>query len=113
MGSLYKGVCFPDLPTAKAEQCAQSNAVWGATTSMYTVECNSTVFTGTTFNSCRRLNGGTCTNITVPFNTYPSCTYDGDVTKSLDFFGALLGFLVVVFVASRIYKMFWGSHESM
>jgi len=113
MGSLYKGVCFPDLPTAKAEQCSQAGATWGSTTSQYTVECTSTAFTGTTMNICRRLNGGTCSNYTVPFHTYPSCAYDGSVGTSLDYFGVVLGFLVITFVAARIYKFFWRSHEAM
>ena len=113
MGFLFKGVCYPDLPTAKAEQCSQAAQSWGATTSQYTVECTSTSFTSASMSMCRRLNGGTCTNYTIPYHSYPSCSYDGAVGTSLDFFGALLAFLVVIFVASRIYKMFWRSHEAL
>jgi hypothetical protein len=113
MGFLFKGTCYPDLPTVKAEQCSQAGQAWGAGTSQYTVECTSTSFTSTSMAMCRRLNGGNCTNYSIPYHAYPSCRHDGSVGTSLDFFGALLSFLVIIFVAARIYKIFWRSHESL
>ncbi len=113
MGSLYKGACFPTVEVARAEQCSQSGAVWGSTTSAYTVECTNTAFTTTTMSMCRRLNGAACTNYTIPFQTYPSCTYDGSTSVAVDYFGALLGFLLILYVGSRLKNYFWGKHESV
>ena len=113
MGFLYKGACFPTVEQARAEQCAQSGSVWGSTTSAYTIECTNTAFNTATMNMCRRLNGAACTSYTQPFQTYPSCTHDGSVTTAIDYFGAFLGVMTILYVGSRLKNYFWGKHESV
>jgi len=111
MGFLYKGACYPDLSSAAAAQCSAAGQSWGSTTSAYTVEC--TANTTTALTMCRRLNGSTCTNYSQPVNVFPSCSYDGTSGLALDYFGAVLGFLVIVYVASKLKRIFWNSHESI
>lgn len=109
MGYLYKGVCYPDLPTAKAQQCANAGGLWGNTTSAYTAECTSV---GTSsLNMCRRLNGGACTVYTQPFEAYQSCTFDGGATLATDWSAAALIILSVVWGIKKLNSLFSTNHN--
>lgn len=111
--ALFNGTCYPDALLAHAERCGSFGQVWGNTTTVYTAECTAVNATTGALTICKRTNGGACTNITQPVAVYPTCIYTGQTSMSLDYFGALLGFLVIVFVASRIKRMFWGQHEGV
>lgn len=109
MGYLVKGVCVPDLPSAKTLMCQGIDMYWGATTSMYTTTCTSTSFTATdvSMTLCRRLNGAACTNVTHPYPTFQPCNYDGSTSLQVEYFGLMLGFLAIVWIGSRMYRFFW------
>jgi hypothetical protein len=115
MGYLFKGACYPDLPSAKAADCSQSATFWGSTTNIYSSQCTSTTFdaASTTKTLCVQTNGGACTNRTVAYPNYPNCTYDGGVSLSSDYFAALLAFLAIIYVGSRLKQYFWGRHEGI
>ena len=40
MGSLYKGVCYPDLLTAQKEVCSASTITWGTDQTVFSSECD-------------------------------------------------------------------------
>jgi hypothetical protein len=115
MGYLYKGACFPDLSTAKAEQCAQSSNAWGNAGDQMTSECTQTTFDAadTSMAMCKRTNGGSCVSYSQPFQSFPRCAYDGSMSLQTDYFAAALGFLVIVWVAGRIKRMFWSNHDAI
>lgn len=109
MGYLFQNVCYPAPELAKQATCAEQYKVWGNTTTVYSSECTSTVFTGTSMTVCKRTNGGACANVTVPYPSYPSCVWDSPASLSSEYFAAILAFLVIVWVASGMYRMFWKS----
>lgn len=111
MGYSFNGVCYPTVEQAKVEQCSQFGQIWGSTTTYYTAECSAVLPTG--LNICHRTNGGACKNSTLPFQTYQSCDHDGGVNMSLEYFGLILGFVVIVYVAARLKDYFWGKHEGL
>jgi hypothetical protein len=106
MGFLVQGVCYPDLAVAKAEHCASKSAVWGSTTTVYTSECTNANVTGSTFTLTRYTNGGSASNQTHTYPTFPTCNYDSPTDLSMESFSLVLGFLVVVWAASLVWKHF-------
>lgn len=76
MGYLYKGVCYPTQIDARAAECSAMASITQATTNLYTTQCNSTTFTGSTFSLCVRTNGGACTVHTQPVQADIPCTFD-------------------------------------
>lgn len=117
MGALHQGVCFSDTATAKADHCSKVDNVLqvasGGTTNVYTVECTNPALTATTWQGCKRLNGGACTNYSAISPTFLSCTYDGSTSLQLDYFKAIFAFLVIVWVGKQLYRKFWGDHQGI
>jgi len=110
MGALYKNVCYSNQDYARAEACSDFSSNVMATTNLYTSECTSTVFTGTTMNICKRTNGGTCTTITQPWPQTPSCAHDGGVTLAYDWFLASIAFLVICWGGKKLIQLFDHEH---
>lgn len=109
MGFQFKDVCYPTAEAAKQASCAAQYNIWGNTTTVYSSDCTSTAFTGSSMTVCKRTNGGACTNVTVPYPTFQPCTWDNPASLSSEYFGAVLAFLVIVWVGSRMYRLFWKS----
>lgn len=97
MGYLFKGVCYPTQAQARQAECDGSNTVQVSGTTIYTAQCSSTTWTGTTYSTCLRTNGGTCTTRTVPFSADQECAWDA-YTVNTDL-AALFGLAVVAAVA--------------
>jgi hypothetical protein len=112
MGYLFKGVCYPDLPTAKAELCASKSSLWGSGATIYTSECTNANVTGSTYTLTRYTNGGSAANQTHTYPAFPDCSYASPTDLNMDFFYAALSFLVVVWCASLLYRKFWRQHET-
>ena len=113
MGFLRSGVCFPELSTVKAEHCAAIFTSWGNGPNVYSLECSATDFSLSTFNACKRVDGGACSVFIQPYPDFPACSYDGTVNLSLEYFGVLLAFLTVVYVATKIKRYFWNDKEGL
>lgn len=113
MGYLRQGVCFPDLPIVKAEHCAGVASAWGSGASAYSLECTSSDFSLSTFDVCKRLDGGACVSYAQPYPPFPVCVYDGGIALSMELFTAVLGFLVVVYVGARLKRFVWDQKEGI
>lgn len=106
MGALFKNVCYPSQEAARAQSCSEFDSKVMATTNLYTSECTSTVFTGTTFNICKRTNGGACTTVAQPWPVTPACDYDGGVSLAFDWFLASIAFLAICYGGKRLIQLF-------
>lgn len=107
MGYQFQNVCYPSTAAAKQATCAGQYSIWGNTTTVYSSECTSSDFSLASMTVCKRTNGGACTNVTVPYPPFPSCTWDNPASLSSEYFGAVLAFLAIVWVGSRMYRLFW------
>lgn len=110
MGALYQNVCYPTQEAARAQACSTFDAKVMATTNLYTTECTSTAFTGTTMTLCKRTNGGTCTNINQPWPVTPVCDHDGGVSLSYDYFLAVIPALCVIWGLKKLIELFNTPH---
>jgi len=106
MGALFKNVCYPTQEQARQQSCSEFSAQVMATTNLYTTECTSTAFTGTTMALCKRTNGGNCATVNQPWPVTPVCDYDGGITLATDFFLAGIGLLIVVWGAKKLLQIF-------
>lgn len=106
MGAQFNNVCYPTEAAARQEACARFDAKVMATTNLYTSECTSAVFTGTTMNICKRTNGGTCTTITQPWPVTPACTHDGGITLAYDWFLGSVALLVIAYGGKKLIQLF-------
>lgn len=114
MGSLYRGTCYPSHTDVKKQACSQFLYTYTASNVTYTGQCTETAFTGATLAVTERNgNTGATSAKTIAAPADIACTYDGSTTMATDFFYAILGFVVVVWCASRIKNMFWRSHEAL
>ncbi len=111
MGALFKNVCYPTQEAARAQACSTFDAKVMATTNLYTSECTSTVFTGTTMTVCKRTNGGACTNVTPPWPVTPACDHDGGVSLSVDYFYGALLTVVIVWGGKQLMNLFNANHN--
>jgi hypothetical protein len=105
MGALLRGVCFPTVDVASAESCGQLHQSWGSGTALMTADCVASSATDLTISKCT--DGSGCVSFTEPAQVYPVCAYDGAVSLSMEYFAAVLSFLVVVWRGARVYKFFW------
>lgn len=106
MGALYQNVCYPTQDQARAQACSSFDAKVMATTNLYTTECTSNVFTGTTMALCKRTNGGACTTVNQPWPVTPACDHDGGVSLSYDWFLASIAFLCIVWGGKKLIDLF-------
>lgn len=106
MGALFQNVCYPTQEAARQQACARFDAKVMATTNLYTTECTSTTFTGTTMALCKRTNGGACTTVNQPWPVTPPCAYDGGVTLAYDWFLASMAFVVVAWAGKQLINLF-------
>jgi len=111
MGYLYKSVCFADLTTARQHYAADLLTQWGNGSTVMRSEVVSTDFTQPTYTLCTRVDGGPCSLIDYPFPTLAECDFGQGVALSTEMFALLLGFLVVVWVSSILYRMFWRPYD--
>lgn len=111
MGYLHKGVCYPDLPTVKAEFCAQQWATWGNTTTAYTFECTASNFALTTWSSCRKSNGGACSSFTHAYPTFPTCNWEQQSSFSLDYGLLAMALLVTIWGGKQLINLFNRPHQ--
>ena len=106
MGALFQNVCYPSQTEARTQACNSFDSKVMATTNLYTSECISTVYTGTTMSICKRTNGGTCTTIAKPWPVTPACDYDGGATLALDWMAAGMAFLVICWGGKKLINLF-------
>jgi hypothetical protein len=106
MGAQFNNVCYPTEAAARQEACARFDAKVMATTNLYTSECTSTVFTGTTMAICKRTNGGTCTTINQPWPVTPACTHDGGITLAYDWFLGSVALLAIAYGGKKLIQLF-------
>ena len=113
MGYLRSGVCFPDLSTVKAEHCADTLIGWGYQSYAMSAQCVSTDFSSSSYSVVTKLNGADYQSYTTAYPAFPACSYDGTVNVALEYFGVLLAFLTVVYVATKLKRYFWNDKEGL
>lgn len=112
MGVLYKGVCFPSADFAQAEFCSGYWASYSSSTGVTELRCAAPG--ATKFDISTAVNGVLQPGVTPgDYPVFPACGYDSGVNLSSEYFSAVLAFLVIVWLATRIKRMFWGNHEGI
>lgn len=114
MGTLYRGTCYPTHTEAKKAACSDYGYTYSASDGTYTGQCTEADFSTNVLAVTER-NGttGTTSSKTTSAPADINCAYDGSTAMALDYFYALLGFLVVIWCAGRIKNIFWRSHEAI
>jgi hypothetical protein len=116
MGSLLSGVCFPTVDLARSVFCSGTH-ISVATSSTVTTEffCTNPVgpYGVTSFERSAYQNGQYTGVSYGNYPPFPSCTFDGGTGMMSEYFAALLAFVTIVFVASRLKRIFWADHESV
>lgn len=115
MGTLYRGTCYPTRADAAKDHCSNFQYSYTQSNVTYSGYCSETAFTNTASLAVTERNGntGVTSAKTTAWPTDIPCTFDGSTTMATDFFYAILGFVVVVWCASRIKNFFWRSHEAV
>lgn len=111
MGYLYKGVCFPDLTTAQQHFVADQPTQWGSGSSLHAAAPSAVDHLVGTYTMARTVDGAPVASTTHPFPTFYECDHDGSMNIVMEFFPAILAFVVLAWAGSRMYKLFWGSHD--
>lgn len=111
MGKLYNGVCFADAPTVKQHFAADFSKSWGSGPTLYTSEVTTSDFSGDGFTVCVRADGGACVTTAHTFPVFSECDYGAGSVLAMEYFPLILGFLVVVWVASHIKNLFWRPYD--
>jgi len=127
MGSLYKGTCFPTALQAAQSACSDSSSIQSDADGMYhtgcaTVDPDDVVEASpsapgqlyfSVSSTATRYSGGAVSTNQQEFTSAPYCTFDGGVSMTADYFGAVLALSVTVLVAAKLKNYFWRNHESI
>ena len=111
MGALFKGVCYPTEAEAQTQACSSAFFSFGSGADVHTSQC---VGLQTGAMQMQRLTNGTLSSSylqTLP--PLPECSYDGGVSMALEFFGAALALLVVVWCGRKLAAVFWKNHDPL
>lgn len=111
MSALFNGVCYPTEQAAKQTACSAASATWGSGSSVYTLECASSSFDGSSMTLCKRQDGGSCISIVQDYPAFPECDYAGGTDLAMDWMYAVLLLFVVLFGLKRLMALFSGEHE--
>lgn len=106
MGALFKGVCYPDVLAAKQAACSSMSATWGSGSSVFSLECASSDFSGPTFDVCRRENGGECQMLVYPAPTFSECGFSGGVDFASEWLYLLLPVIVTLWGIKKLIGLF-------
>ncbi|MDO8447544.1 MAG: hypothetical protein Q7T10_01905 [Rhodoferax sp.] len=116
MGSLLAGVCYPSLDLAKSVFCSNLH-ISVATSSSVTTEyyCWGVVgpYGPEGYSMSAYQNGVWSGDSVGDYPGFVDCNFDAGTSLSMEYFALFLGFLVVVAVASRLKRIFWGNHEGL
>lgn len=110
-GALFNGVCYPDAGAAKQAACSATSATWGSGSSVFTVECASSDFTGPTFDVCRRQDGGACQILVYPAPTLPECGFSGGVDFATEWLYLVLPVIVSLWGIKKLIGLFDTNRE--
>lgn len=114
MGSLYRGTCYPSSLLARREYCGESRESVNSSGSLVSHACAAnTDFSSASFVVEVRTNGVFSSSYSSAWPPEFPCEYDGGVNLSLEYFGALLGFLVVVWLGRHLYRFFWPKNHEL
>lgn len=108
MGYLHQGVCYPDLPIARAQVCSEANRQSNAGTDLYTAACTSTDFDLATYVVTVQLNDAPGTAYTLSYPAFALCEHTYSAELSLLWMGAALLLFVTLFGFKHLYNLFSG-----
>lgn len=111
MGYLHKGTCFPDLTIAQQHYVAEQATQWGSGSSLHSALPSAVDHVAGTYTMARYVDGLYTSSTTHLFPVFSECDHDGSLNLSFEFFAAALAFVVLAWAGSRMYKLFWGSHD--
>lgn len=111
MGYLYKGVCFPDLTTAQQHFVADQGAQWGSGSTLQSAFPSGVDLIAGTYTMARTVDGALAATTTHQLPTFYECDHDGSINTVMEYFPAVLALIVLAWAGSRMYRIFWGSHD--
>lgn len=111
MGALHKGACYPSEAEAQAQACSSVFSFAAGGGAVYSAECQGV--TAGAMDICKRTDGGTCVMVSQPLPPFPACSFDAPASIASEYFGVVLSFVVVVWLGSRIFRIFWKNHEAV
>lgn len=112
MGFLHQGVCYPDLPTVKAEVCSQANLVALAGGAVHTTSCTATDFDLSTYSLCVQVDGGACSTVQATYPAFPDCDHTYATGLSIAWLAAALLLFATLFGFKTLIDLFSGKHDA-
>ena len=108
MGALYKNVCYPSSSDVRKEFCSAygSTQIQGGT--LYSSECAVAV-TGDDLELmtvCKRVDGGSCAYVAVPYPEAIDCDFSGGVSLGMDWMYVAMSLVVTVWGLRKLIKLF-------
>ena len=110
MGTKFKDVCYPTQDDARQASCGSFGASVMSGSDLHTSECSSVSYSAAMMDICKRTNGGVCTTIAQPWPNMPTCSHDGGVSLSYDYFLAGITLLAIVWGGKKLIQLFDNHH---
>ena len=112
MASLFRGVCYPTVETARQQACsAASDTSIVSGGSVVSLECASTDFTGPAMALCKRVDGGQCLTIVQDYPAFPDCDFSGGVDLALEWMYLVLPVVVGLWGIKKLINLFGENRE--
>lgn len=112
MGFLHQGVCYPDLPTVKAEVCSQANLATLTGGVMHTSSCTATDFDLSTYSLCLQADGGACNTVQAAYPAFPPCDHTYTTSLSISWLSAAFLLFATLWGLKTLIDLFSGKHDA-
>lgn len=112
MGFLHQGVCYPDLPTVKAQVCSEANLLTLAEGVVHSSSCTATDFELATYALCVQVDGGTCNTIQAAYPAFAPCDHTYTTTLSIAWLAAALLLFATLWGLKTLIDLFSGKHDA-
>lgn len=114
MSSLYKSVCFADIAQAKAAQCSDQAFSWARDDgTVFSSRCSGPDSLDETMYIKQYMGSDEYNAIKIVYSSFPDCDYSGGVDVGVEYFGLVVGALIVIAMAARLKQIFWKNHEGI
>ena len=106
MGSLYKGVCYPDLQSAQREVCSAQSQTWGVTDTVFSATCSVEQSDENRIVVYLKKNGETYNYFKQEYPVFAECDHTGGSGLAYEWFLVAMGLLVVVWGGKQLLRLF-------
>ena len=113
VASLYKSVCFADIAQAKAAQCSDQAFSWVQDGTVFSSRCSGPDSLDQIMYLRQYKSGDAYDAFKIDYSDFPDCEYAGGVDLGAEYFGLILGALIVIAMVARLKQIFWKNHEGI